>query len=174
MNNQRTFELFLLGGIIALGAPCAVLLGYQHGERTGEAAYPKAAVATTVSVDYRPMVMGTPEDVEHGKTLFQANCMACHGQMADGKGPAAGALKPPPRDFQDASARWTRSREAMDIYRTLSEGSPGTAMVGFSALLTVQDRWALVHYLQTLPGVAGKFKPIDEAMASSWRPEGKP
>ncbi len=173
MNNQRTLELFIIGGILGIGAPCAVLMGVLHGERTGAIAYPKVKTEEVFTVDYKSIVMGSPEDEEHGKTLFQNNCMACHGAMADGKGPAASALTPPPRNFLDPDARWTRSREPKDIYQTLSEGSPGTAMVAFSAMLSVQDRWALVHYLGSLPGVQGKFHPVDEAMASAWRPEKK-
>jgi hypothetical protein len=46
-------------------------------------------------------------------------------------------------------------------------------MVGFSNNLSVQDRWALVHYLGTLPGVSGQFKPVDEALAAAWKPEAK-
>jgi hypothetical protein len=29
----------------------------------------------------------------------------------------------------------------------------------------------LVHFLGTLPGVAGRFKPVDEALAAAWKPE---
>lgn len=173
MSNQRTLELFMLGGLLAIGAPCGVLMGTLHGERAAALAWPKTETQVKSTVDYKSMVMGSPGDADRGKDLFQANCLACHGAMADGKGPAASALTPAPRDFLDPKARWTRGREPMEIYRTLSEGSPGTAMVGFSVSLTERDRWALVHYLGTLPGVQGQFKPIDEGLAAGWRPEGK-
>ena len=173
IENRRTLEIFMLGGILAIGAPCAVLMGDLHGERAAVVAWPKAEVRENFVVDYKSMVMGSVGDAERGKELFQANCMACHGAMGDGKGPAASALTPAPRDFLDPKVRWTRGREPMEIYLTLSEGSPGTAMVGFSVSLTERDRWALVHYLGTLPGVQGQFKPVDEALAAAWRPEGK-
>lgn len=171
MDNRRTFEYFIIGGILALGAPCAILLGHQSGEATAAIAYPKAEAPTVIAIDYKPMVLGSDADVEKGRQIFQANCAACHGANADGKGAAAAALTPHPRDFTDPKARWTRSREPLDIYKTLAEGSPGTAMVGFANNLSVQDRWALVHYLGTLPGVSGQFKPVDEALASAWKPE---
>ena len=173
MENKRTFEFFIIGGILALGAPCALLLGHGSGEATAAIAYPKALEPMAIAVDYKATVLGSESDVERGRQLFQANCSACHGANADGKGAAAAALTPHPRDFTDSKARWTRGREPLEIYRTLAEGSPGTAMVGFANNLSVQDRWALVHYLGTLPGVAGQFKPVDEALASSWKPEGK-
>lgn len=175
MNNKRTFEYLIIAGILALGAPCAVLLGHRSGEATAAIAYPRAAaaVASAPAVDYKAVVMGSEADVERGRQIFQANCTACHGANADGKGAAAAALTPPPRDFTDPKARWTLGREPVDIYRVLTEGSPGTAMVGFSANLSVQDRWALVHYIGSLPGVSGQFKPVDEAFASAWKPEAK-
>lgn len=173
MDNRRTLELLFIGGFLAIGAPCALLLGHQSGEATASIAYPKAAAVEAVKIDYKALVLGSDADVERGKQLFQANCTACHGPNADGNGAAAAALTPHPRDFTDPKARWTRGREPLDIYATLAEGSPGTAMVGFANNLSVQDRWALVHYLGTLPGVAGKFKPVDEAVASAWKPEGK-
>jgi mono/diheme cytochrome c family protein len=159
--------------IIGLGGPIFAILGARNGERLAMVLYPKAeSPKAVVAVDYKTMVLGGPGDAEKGQGLFQTNCVACHGSMADGKGPAAGSLTPAPRNFQDEKAHWTRSREPLDIYHTLSEGSPGTAMPGFAAMLSVSDRWAIVHYLGTLPGVKGRFKPMDEAMAGSWRPEG--
>lgn len=173
LKNRRTIEIFMLAGFLGIGAPCALLMGTLHGERAAALAWPKEAVQQTFAADYKSMVMGSPGDADRGKDLFMANCLACHGALADGKGPAAPALTPAPRDFLDPKARWTIGREPLEIYRTLSEGSPGTAMVAFSASLSVADRWALVHYLGTLPGVQGQFKPVDEALAAGWRPEGK-
>jgi mono/diheme cytochrome c family protein len=173
MDNKRTFEYFIIGGILALGAPCALLLGHRSGEATAAIAFPKAEAPVALAVDYKALVLGSEADIEQGKRLFQANCTACHGANADGNGAAAAALTPRPRDFTDAKARWTRGREPLDIYKTLAEGSPGTAMVGFANSLSVKDRWALVHYLGSLPGVSGQFKPVDEALAAGWKPEAK-
>ena len=111
------------------------------------------------------MFLSSTHNIEEGKELFQKNCTACHGEQADGKGPAATALTPPPRDFMNPDAKWTRSREPQDVFKTISEGSPGTAMPSFSASLAVKERWALTHYLGTLPGMKGQFKPVDEATA---------
>ncbi len=174
MKNRSIMEYFVIAIIIGLGSPICALLGVSDGEKLGAHAWPVVEKSTAMPIDYKALVLGSAADVDKGKALFQANCIACHGPNADGKGVAAASLTPAPRNFQDPAAKWTRSREPLDIYQTLSNGSPGTAMVGFAAALSVQDRWALVHFLGTQDGVRGHFKPIDDAMASSWRPDGKP
>ena len=71
-------------------------------------------------------------DVAAGRTLWKANCMACHGQNADGKGPAAAALRPSPTDFT-AAAYWAGTTDA-DIRTAIRTGSPGTSMMAFAQL----------------------------------------
>lgn len=39
------------------------------------------------------------EDVDIGKSEFQASCAACHGMDGKGKGPVSGQLKVPPSDL---------------------------------------------------------------------------
>lgn len=172
LENKRTLEFLLLAAVIGIGLPIATLMGARAGSRTASEAYPAQAVSLALpEVDYKSIVMGTPGDEEHGKALFQNSCAACHGPDADGKGAAAAALKPPPRSFVDPAAAWSHGLNPLEIYHTISHGSPGTSMPGFAVSLSVQDRWALVHYLSALPGVKGRFQPVDEAIAASWRPE---
>ncbi len=166
MGNQRVAEFFFLALIIGIGTPVAVLWGANDGERMAAEAYPQQkAVAAPAPAQSKDMYLATPASIAEGKSLFQQNCTPCHGVNADGKGPAAVSLTPPPRNFTDPKAKWTRSRAPLDIFKTLAEGSPGTGMVSFAAALTVPQRWALVHYIGTLPGVTGQFTPIDEATA---------
>ena len=170
VNNRTILEWFLMAMILGLGIPVAALLGARDGERMASADLPPQESAVAAP-DYKAMVLGSSGDDARGREIFRAQCAACHGANADGQGPAAAALVPAPRNFLDPRARWTLSRDPFDIYRTLTEGSPGTAMVGFSASLPVKDRWAVVHYLGTLPGVKNRFTPVDEAVASAWRPQ---
>lgn len=171
MANRRTLEFLMMAGVLGIGMPIAILMGVRSGERTAADIYPRQAAVVVQEIDYKSIVMGSPGDEERGQALFQTNCAACHGSSADGKGPAAGALVPPPRDFLDPAAVWSHGRNPLDVYHTISKGSPGTSMVGFSTVLSVQDRWALTHYLAALPGLKGHYQPIDEAVAASWRPE---
>jgi mono/diheme cytochrome c family protein len=95
-----------------------------------------------------------------GKILFQASCSACHGETADGKGPAVPALK----DLWEQPAKPSDLRQPhlrcgdrpQDIYRVLATGLNGTPMISFDATLTPAQRWDIIAYLWTLklPGVS--------------------
>lgn len=97
----------------------------------------------------------TPEFVQHGKTVYAQNCVACHGVNGDGKGDAAGFLLPRPRDFVAANYRLRstptgRLPTDVDLFRSVSLGMPGTPMPGWKHILSENDRWAVVEYLKTL------------------------
>ena len=87
------------------------------------------------------------QDADKGKAVFKSNCVACHGDKGDGKGPAAMALLPPPTDFT-AAAFWERRSD--DALKTsIKVGKPGTSMAGFAAL-SDNDIANLIAYLKTL------------------------
>jgi caa(3)-type oxidase subunit IV len=90
----------------------------------------------------------TPELVNHGRELFQTNCVTCHGVTGQGNGPASTALNPKPRNFTSAEG-WKNGRAPSQIFKTVSEGISGSAMASFSTL-PIEDRWALVHYVHSL------------------------
>lgn len=86
-------------------------------------------------------------DAAAGKAVFQANCTACHGLLADGKGPAAIALKPPPTDF--TKAEWWSTRTDVDVAASIRTGRPGTPMAAFTQLTDAQVA-DIVVYLRSL------------------------
>ena len=86
--------------------------------------------------------------VEKGRTVFQNNCIACHGEKGDGHGPAARSIAgAKPRDFTTGYFRFGGSPE--EIFNTITKGSEGTAMPAWSSL-PEKERWALVAYIKTL------------------------
>lgn len=174
MENRRIFEYLIAAALIGIGVPVFALLGAREGERVAAIAYPPgpggAAEEAPGPRDFKDAVTASADGIERGRRLYAVNCVACHGAAGDGKGPGAAGLVPAPRDFLDPRARWTRGRGPLDLYATLTEGNSGTAMPGFSASLSVEDRWALVHYVGSLPGVKDGHQPLDEAAAAAWRP----
>ena len=87
-----------------------------------------------------------------GKKVYETYCAGCHGITGDGKGPAAAALNPKPRNFQTAEFRFrsTPSGELPtdeDLYRTITEGLKGSSMPAWN-LLSESDRKSVIAYIK--------------------------
>ena len=105
-----------------------------------------------------PKWLAEPAELSHranaGRQTFQTICAACHGSSADGKGPAATALRDdagapdPPADLRQLHLR--SGDDPLDIYRVLMTGLNGTPMVSFADLLTPDQKWEVVAYILTL------------------------
>lgn len=89
-----------------------------------------------------------------GKITFTATCAACHGEKADGTGPAAAALRDEwghaitPANLRTPTLR--TGNEPRDLHRVLLTGIGGTPMVSFAETFTDAQRWELVAYLMSL------------------------
>lgn len=89
-----------------------------------------------------------------GQKVFVATCAACHGEKADGKGPAAISLKDiwgtpaAPVDLRQAHLRCGDAPE--DLFRVLATGLNGTPMVSFDATLSEAQRWDVVAYILSI------------------------
>jgi len=89
-----------------------------------------------------------PIDVAAGARLFETNCASCHGPRGMGDGPLSATLNPKPPAI-GAAATMAAVSPAM-MFRKISVGVLGTAMVGFSSKLTPEQRWDIVMYLGSL------------------------
>lgn len=94
---------------------------------------------------------GAPADkasVAAGKKLYDTNCATCHGPKGKGDGAASKGLVPPPRNF--TSGKFKFGKDDASLFKTISNGSPGTAMPAWKATLNDKQRWQVVSYLKTL------------------------
>jgi mono/diheme cytochrome c family protein len=105
-------------------------------------------------IDPKTLLEPSAELIARGKTLFESNCIQCHGPLGHGNGPAAATMNPKPRNFT-SSEGWKNGPEAPGIFRTLREGISGTSMASFD-YLTKRDRMALVHYVQSIGNFSNK------------------
>ena len=101
-------------------------------------------------------------DAEKGEAIYGKRCLQCHGDEGDGLGPAAERLNPPPRDFTlgiykiKSSAFDDDLANDADLFRMVRDGMPGTAMPGWSDLLSDQDMWDVIAYVKTFAELEGK------------------
>jgi mono/diheme cytochrome c family protein len=89
----------------------------------------------------------TPELLAEGEKLYKTNCASCHGENGAGGGPASIGLNPAPRNFTSKD-NWKNGTKLSQIYTTLQEGLPPSAMASYDYLLPEQ-RFALAHYIRT-------------------------
>jgi alcohol dehydrogenase (cytochrome c) len=99
--------------------------------------------------------LDSPDDVAAGKHLFEQHCTHCHGSEARG---GAGGPSLHDRVFRQGRSDWA-------LYRTITHGIPGTAMLGWK--FPRDDVWRLVAYVndillkgQSSAGSAGTSNPV--------------
>ena len=80
-----------------------------------------------------------------GEQVYRERCALCHGENADGRGARTLAFVRPPANFTDPI--WSKPEGADRAYHAITDGVPGTAMPGWSAILAPDDRWALVAFI---------------------------
>ncbi|HET9251334.1 MAG TPA: c-type cytochrome [Candidatus Eisenbacteria bacterium] len=158
LSNVLAIAQFLVTAVVlVVVAGLAYVAGRHSGGGHGEGNAPApAAAAANVSALLDP----TPELIAEGKALYGVNCASCHGNTGTGDGPAAAALNPKPRNF--TSGEWRYGGGLARVVRTISEGSPGTAMAAF-ANLPMGDRVKLAHYVRSLGPSLAEDNPDDRA-----------
>lgn len=83
-------------------------------------------------------VANDPQAIKEGASLFRANCSPCHGLNAKGGG----------RGPDLTSGRWTHGSTDDDIFKTISQGVPGTEMPAND--FEVSETWRIIAYLRSL------------------------
>ena len=92
----------------------------------------------------------TPAMLEQGRTLYKVNCAACHGDTGKGDGPAAGVLKPPPRDHTDRAYMDTLNDEEIERVIKMGGAIKGKPLMPSHPQFKEQELHALVAYVRSL------------------------
>ena len=116
---------------------------------------PGQNVTSQPAASVRNPVASTPESIAVGKRAYDANCAACHGNLAQGAVKAGLTIsiieeqrgKQPP-DLTDD--QWDHGSTDGDIFTVIKRGLPPTMMAGFDGRIPDEEIWSIVNYLRTL------------------------
>ncbi len=114
-----------------------------------------AKLAFNVDQIQEPWVV-SEEMIAHGQKVYASNCALCHGAEGKGDGSAGQGLNPKPRNLIEGS--WTQGAGLIARFKVLQNGIAGTSMASFSHLKS-GDRWAMVHFIESITQNKGKDDP---------------
>jgi DMSO reductase family type II enzyme heme b subunit len=120
---------------------------FQQEAASGEAGAP-VVVPPEPAAGVQELALGR-------EVYLKMQCNLCHGETGAGDGPQVPTLKDAaglpvrPRDFNTGLFRGGHT--GRDLYLRINNGLPGTPMVPYGDdVLKPEERWALVHYVQSL------------------------
>lgn len=89
----------------------------------------------------------TPDDDRHeqGRGIYNYRCYFCHGYSGDAKTLTSTYLSPAPRDFTASDPQALPRLRMIDV---VTSGKPGTAMHGFSRVLSNEEIAAVVDFVR--------------------------
>lgn len=85
-------------------------------------------------------------NAEAGKKIYDAKCGLCHGAAGKGDGPAGASLNPKATDFTDKTKM---SKSDDELFKSISDGVKGTAMMGYAGSLSEQERNDVIAHIRT-------------------------
>jgi putative heme-binding domain-containing protein len=114
-------------------------------------------VNSGAAADKNPFA-GDPKAAKAGEYEFRINCALCHGLGARGGGRGPDLTRP----------QKPHGRTDADLFRTISEGIPGTAMPangtnGQGVGMTAEEIWQIITYIRSIE-VKAPAKPLGDAV----------
>lgn len=132
----RAEPLENVAGVVAQGA--AVFPFEDNPVNTGR------ALGSTNYVEVSPMLVSA-ESMSRGRHHYQISCQPCHGALGDGNGVTKKLGMAVVANLHDPRiAKMTDG----ELFAVISHGR--NLMAGYSAQISVADRWAVVSYVRAL------------------------
>ena len=129
-------------GLLALGL---VLAGASLLTGCGESLLQGPQAKAGMTPVQAPAKVADTETLELGRKVYNYRCYFCHGYSGDARTLATTYLDPKPRDFQSTPAD-ALPREAMLV--AVRDGRAGTAMKGFTGILTAREMEAVTDFVR--------------------------
>ena len=108
------------------------------------------SVARRMGANIPPAGLDAPQKIAEGGRLFVENCVVCHGRPGIEPTPISKGLNPTPPDL----FRATREPDPAENFQFIKHGVKMTGMPAFSPAKTDDEVWALVAFLNVLPGIS--------------------
>jgi len=109
----------------------------------GEAVYRTTAGGDLMS----PVKIDDSAVIARGKAVYLLFCAQCHGYNYDGNGTVGQSFKPLPTDLRSAKVQSTVEGE---LFKTISYGIPGGRQPALETTITIEDRWHVVAFVNSL------------------------
>ncbi|MFN3243084.1 MAG: c-type cytochrome [Planctomycetota bacterium] len=133
----------------------------KYAHRDGNGQY---VTSNPLPLTHKFMVRGKEmSTIDRGQERFEIFCSMCHGQTGlggngpTGHGPVGRRWPVAVPNFHVNKADGADNRVANlpdgEIFETITTGK-GTTMPGYGARLSVEDRWAIVHYVRALQSLS--------------------
>lgn len=130
----------------------------RGGHMEYEFAHLPADSGKTLSIGLVNPVPYSKEVYDEGKVLYDRFCGVCHGKSGDGKGKVAEHEAINPSAY---NAPGIKELTGGQIYHTIMMGKG--VMGSYSSQISFENRWKVVHYVQTLQDPENKTKKEVEA-----------
>lgn len=163
MSNQQDYHnsggLFaLLGSIVFVFAfffyIAVIHKGIDLGENVSEPI--KAGEVQFDLAAAKEPWMATDDIVKAGAKIYKQNCALCHGTKGDLVGGIAAAR-------HLVEGKWSQGEGLIAHYKMLQVGIAGSQMAGFKAQLKPFERWAVLHFIESITNNKSTDKPEDVA-----------
>ncbi len=112
--------------------------GDEASEPTDELTEEPTEEPTATPTEAEPTATPEMPSAVRGKTVFEDNCVSCHGPEGDGSGLPGAA------DFTDVN--FMRGEEPAEFYDSIRDGVKGSAMPAWGDVLSETEIWDVLYY----------------------------
>ncbi len=106
-----------------------------------------ALLTFSVSLMDRHVVHAADGDAQRGRTIYEKNCLLCHGPEGKGDGQFGKTTSPPAADFTSAASQ---KKTEVELLATIENGRPPTAMEAWKGQLSGHEIQDVLAYLKIL------------------------
>lgn len=93
-------------------------------------------------------VPASEASIAAGLSLYQKQCVGCHGDTGHGDGALGEELNPKPSDLTDAD--WKHGSTDGEIFTAIRDGVKSTGMKAYRRKMTSHQLWDVVNYLRSI------------------------